>query len=196
MKTFKQYLMEARKQYKISIKLCFKPTDEDVDKIEAALNQFELVSASKPRSLPIQKSDRHFPDMVAPEVYVMEVVLNYPATTDQVRVAILNNTRIPQAKFAVASTEWEASMTEEETNIQKNSDKALLLSPLEDTHVDVEGVYGDKYNEKLVHNSKSGKINVKNSPKKAETTNDAPQGKKSPVGSTKNTLPNVSSFFK
>ena len=196
MKTFTQYLMETKKQYNVRIKLNFKPSDEDVNKIEAALNQFELVSSSKPKSLPIQKVDNHFPGVDSPEVYFIDAVLDYPASGDQVRVAILNNTMIPQHNFAVTSTDWDTSMRDQDASVQKNSDKALLLSPLEDQHIDVESVYGDKYNEKLVHNAKSGKINVPNAPAKAKTTNDSPQGKKSPVGSTKNKRPDITSFAK
>jgi len=197
MKTFREYLAESKKQYKLTIKLSFKPDSAWEDRIESALGRFELVSASKARSLPIKKADRDFPTLSAPETYAIDVVLDYPASVEMVRNC-LSQLGLAIEQVAVISTDWDESMTTEEDNIQKNmaDERPLMMKDLEGNDVKTDSMYGTEYNKKLVKNSLTGKVSVKGAPKDPETTNDFPQGTKSPVGSTKNKLPEIKSFFK
>jgi hypothetical protein len=196
MKRFKDYLMEGKRQYKYTVKLAFKPSDEMMDKIEGALGRFDLDSISKAKSLPIKRIDTDFPTLSSPEVYTINVVLNYPATADFVRHTIAQ-IGMETENVAVLSTDHMISVEKEEDHKDKSEkDKPLLQQPFKnDSNKEItDANYGDNYNEKLVKNSLTKLVDVPNAPAKAETSNDLPQGKLSPVGTKQNKIPKVKSF--
>ena len=196
MKTFRQYLEESKKDHKFTIKVAFKPSDELLDQIEKALARFDLISISKPKSLPIKKVDSDFQGIYCPETYAIEASLRYPATP-QVIQNVLSQINMDLELVNIIDAGHDESVTKEQEAIEKNSDGALLDKDYEkqDNKKITDENFGTDYNEKLVKNSLSGSsAAVPNPPKKAQTTNDLPQGNKSAVGSTKNKLPKVKSF--
>lgn len=190
MKSFIQYLTESRKQFKFTIKLAFKPSSDQVDKIEKALDKFDLVSLSSAKSLPIKKVDPHFPKISSPETYALETVVNYPASAFMIQ-NVLKQLGMDTESVAVVGTDHDISVAGDEDTREKNlEDAPLLLRELEPGNSKANELSGDDYNKKLVKNSLTKKIKVGNTPP-AKTTNDFPMGDTSPVGSTKNKLPKV-----
>lgn len=193
MKSFIEYLTESRKQYKLTIKLSFKPEDKLIDAIEKTLGRFDLDSISRAKSLPIKKLDPHFPKMSSPETYAIDVVLNYPATTEMIKNTLLQ-VGLSLEHVCVIGTNHYNSFEKDEENREKNtSDAPLLLRDLEPglSDIKVAELSGDEYNKKLVKNSMTKRPKIKGAPPTADTTNNYPTGDKSPVGSTKNKLPKV-----
>lgn len=196
MKTFRAYLEESKQDYKFTIKVAFKPSDELLDQIEKALARFDLISISKPKSLPIQKIDSDFQGIYCPETYAIQAALRYPATP-QVIQNVLSQINMDLELVNIVDTNHDESVTKEQEEIEKNADGALLGKEYEkqDNKAITDANFGADYNEKLIKNSVKGTSSaVPNPPKPAETTNDLPQGKQSAMGSTKNKLPKVDSF--
>jgi hypothetical protein len=54
MKSFSEYLIESEQDYTFRIKVACECSDEMLDKMETALEKWELKSLSKPRRTPIQ----------------------------------------------------------------------------------------------------------------------------------------------
>ena len=63
MKKFSEFLAESVRNYEYNIKLAFKPDNEMMTAIENALQKYNLVSITQPKSLPIQRVDKDFPGM-------------------------------------------------------------------------------------------------------------------------------------
>lgn len=201
MKKFSEYLIESVRNYLYTVKLSFKPSDEVLSKIEQALAKYELVDITSVRSQPIKRVDVDFPGISNPETYIFNVSVAYPAPAEFIRHTIAS-VGLELETVVVSNTEHEASMDEEDNNIAKNtSDKALLDQnyPKQDNKVIADDNYGTAYNEKLVKNAagSTDQIIPKELRKeKGKTLNDPEfkTGTKSAVGSTKNTLPKVTSF--
>jgi hypothetical protein len=184
MKSLHQYLTESRKIFKFKIKLAVEPTSELLTRIEKALGKFDLVSLSKPKRTPVQAHPTHFSGLQNTETWSMDAEVNYPTRPEEIKSAV-QNLGVADSHIVVMTADGE--MQDEivqsiVTDNEKNS--PLLLRELEKGAKETNNDYA-KQGEKTVQNSLTGKINVPNAPKKAETTNDLPQGKTSPLGSTK-----------
>ncbi len=195
MKTFSDYLIESKKKYNFTIKLTFKPNNKLMDSIESALGRYDLDAIGPVRSLPIKKIDRHFPALSNPELYSFEITLNYPATPEFV-AATLQQIGIRSQDMSVINTLHDISVDEEQDDIDDNtSDKALLDRELQPNKIkNTDGIFGKKYNEKLIKNSASGKAKIPNPPEPAKfVPENDPLGLKSPM-TNKTTKPDIKSF--
>jgi len=86
MKSFLELLESNKKEYKFTVKLaCPEIDDGMLDKMEGALERYELVSASKFKKSPLQKNPLDFPRVANTEVHISNVVTNYPCTSDLLR---------------------------------------------------------------------------------------------------------------
>ena len=83
MKDFKTYLMENEKTYAFRIKMANMPEGEVVDKLESALEKYEVKSFSKPKKTPIQEHPMDFQTLNNADVAIMDVELSYPTTANQ-----------------------------------------------------------------------------------------------------------------
>ena len=186
MKNFKQYLTESVKEYSYRIKFAGLDKDADMNHLEKALEKYSVSSMSKPKVTPIQQHPMDFQNLDNLDVTIVDLVTAYPASLNELRLYVAHHMGLPEGNVLVFSGDHQEEIEREEAATQKEKPyKSLLTSPYE--KVKKEDLYGTKYNEKLVKDEK------KKSPKqtyaakgdgKAETTNDLPQGKMSPVGST------------
>lgn len=101
-KSFKKYLAESKKEYKFTVKLaCDAITDTMLDKIENALAKHDLLTASKFVETPIQKSPLDFPNVRHSKVFISEVSLAYPATTELLRNRVSQMLNISEQQVAI-----------------------------------------------------------------------------------------------
>ena len=201
MKKFSEFLAESVRNYEYNVKLAFLPDNEMMSAIENALQKYNLVSITKPKSLPIQRVDKDFPGLKAPETYVFTVELEYPSSANMIRHTIAS-VGFQFEQVAVSSPQHDASMDKENDAVAANtSDKALLDRPYDpQNNEEISGEnFGDDYNERLVKNSIGSTDQV--IPKEfkkthGKTLNDKEFkiGEKSAVGSTKVAKPPVKSF--
>ena len=96
------YLVESAKDYTYRIKFAINDLSADQKgALEDALAKFDLRSISKFTDSPIQQSPLDFPNVRNSKVYVCEIVLGYPVTTDELRMYISDKVAINQQEIAV-----------------------------------------------------------------------------------------------
>lgn len=104
MKEFRDYVIENEKEYKFTIKLAVNEvTDCILDCLETCLARYELVSATTFKKTPIQESPLDFPNVKNSPVYISEIVMHYPSTTEFLQVHIANGTGISKQSVVVYS---------------------------------------------------------------------------------------------
>lgn len=193
MKSFREFLTESAKTYDFRIKIAGDVSDQHMEAMEQSLEKYGLESLSKPKRTPIQEHPQDFPDVTNSEVSIMELVVNYPATPRDIKENICSCTRLPESHVRVynandpteSDREIEVAQEEQEYEVQ-------LTAPYPKTKTDG---FGDKHTKQFLKGLKSvfkTKAAGGSTPK-ASTTNDLPQGKSSPVGSNKATMPTVKS---
>lgn len=193
MKSYREFLIESQKTYDFRIKVAGEVSNDQLESMENMLEKFGLESLSKPKRTPIQEHPQDFPDIVNSEVSIMELVVNYPATPRDVKEAICACTQLPESHVRVynandpleSDREIEVAQEEQEYEVQLTAPYPKSKSEL----------FGDKYNKNFLKGLKSvfkTKAAGGNTPK-AQTSNDLPQGKASPVGSNKVNMPTVKS---
>ena len=213
MKKFSEFLAESMRNYSYKIFLSFKPDNEMMAAIENALQKYNLVSITQPKSLPIRKIDQNFPGVNSPETYVFNVEVSYPAPSIAIRHTIASVgfafetvsvvTGEPDSiYFPAGQPSHFDSMNKENDAVVKNRDgKPLLDKPYDpQNNEEISGEnFGDTYNSKLVKNSMGSTDQV--IPKehkriKGKTLNDGEFkiGKDSAMGSKPVKKPAVKSF--
>lgn len=186
MKNFQQYLTESAKNYEYRIKIAGDLDDDAVSALEKELARFDVIKLSKPKKTPVLKSPAGFPELQNQEIHIMDAVFNYPATPQEItdiwqRVGgNPNHIRIISKGFDDATNQ--ASEEAEESPV--------LEKDLPNTNANQKDASQAHADAAVIKNSAEGaKFTVaggKTAP--AQTTNDLPQGKKSPISGT-NKLP-------
>lgn len=190
MKTFKQYLTESSQTYSYKIKVAGGCDAECVKHMEEKLGRYDIIKMTEPKTTPVMEDPLDFPGVKNMEVCMFEVELNYPASADELYALIEECSRKPKSQIKVISKHFadswennEGSEPEEGPLLEKDYDTCPEATAAKEAYAKPEDA---------IENPGDAKFEVAggNTPK-AETTNDLPQGTKSPMGSTKNKLPDV-----
>ncbi len=199
MKSFQEYIVESKKTYPFTIKLCG-ALPESSDKImKSAMHKFTVNKLSKGKSTPIQAMPLDFPGQSNVEVHVFEVDLQYPTTSAVLTELLADNLKISPAQIRVRNP---IEMAEIALNLEHNekSGEALLnkeyetdskaqntvgqksvsnfLKELTKTRVDMEEYTG--VNDQLM---------AKSQPKETAAAVEEAKPGVSPVGSRQNKIP-------
>lgn len=178
MKSFNEFLIESRKQYQFRIKIAGLVSDSQLDKIEAALQKWGLVSLSSPKTTPIQKNPSDFPLLKEIEVTMMDLTLDYPVTAREIAIHLNQYVEIPQDYIRVCSEH------DSEDSEQDNAEP-LLTSPYPKSDEKKNPHYGEKFIKEFLKKEKNVPYKYKiagGKTSKGETSNDLPQGNISPIG--------------
>lgn len=183
MKSLNEYLTESKKTYKFKVKVAKELSNEELNYVERGLQAYKLLDMSKPKRLPIQENPINFETLGPVEVHIFEVTTEYPCTPDQVKQLVSQCGKVP-ASHVFVNTE-----AQEQDAVRINFDKdgkPILLQDYEPSDPKVKELYGDENIKITLKNLEDGKqkyeFAVVNK-EKASSTNDLPQGTKSPVGS-------------
>ena len=104
MQTFVDYYNSIKKDFKFTVKLAKNDLPEEtIGQLECVLGKFNLKSMGKMKKTVIQHSPLDFPNVKDSEVYITEVVLEYPVTPDALIRQISECTGINQNAIAVYS---------------------------------------------------------------------------------------------
>jgi hypothetical protein len=153
MKSLKTYLMEAETTYKFRLKLACECNDETLDKLESALEKYELKSLSKPKRTPIQEHPADFQTLTNSEVHIMDAEVTYPVTSYQLYEYISQVVGIPANMLVVINKDHPEEIAREEA-LKEEGDE--YVTKLEDAdYKDADSVkgedhFGDKYNENML----------------------------------------------
>jgi hypothetical protein len=203
MKSLHAYIAERNTTYDFRIKVAKQNPGEIMEEIKNALNAYELVNISKPKSLPIQEH-REFPKWGACECWQFEAELAYPVTAPQIAQLLKERTGM-QAEWVCVYGKQQADDNDAFEAYGKDHEGSLLLnSELKDVP-GAQDLVGNQRKDSLLKELDqqspkmvalesdadlvSGRASERTRP--AATTNQLPQGSKSPVGSQQNKLPQV-----
>ena len=81
MKTFKEYLTESEKTYKFIVRIAGDLPENCEDKMETALNKYEVVKFNKVKTGPISEKPMDFPQLQNMEVTHYDAEVKYPITS-------------------------------------------------------------------------------------------------------------------
>lgn len=81
MKTFRDYLQQSKKIYEFKICVAGDYPEKFEDRMEQALNKYEVLKFSKIKTTPITESPLDFPRLRNTQVTHFEIELGYPTTS-------------------------------------------------------------------------------------------------------------------
>lgn len=101
-KGLKQYLAESKREYNFTVKLaCDAVTETMLDRLEMALRQHDILTATAFKETPIQESPLDFPNVRHSKVFISEISTAYPATVELLRNQISQMLNISEQQVAV-----------------------------------------------------------------------------------------------
>ena len=149
MSTFKDYLTESTKSYDYKVKVAGTIADDFKNRMETALQKFELVKLSAGKKTPIQSMPLDFPQLSNEEVTIFNVTTNYPCSTNELREYLADYMNINVSMIVVRKP---GEPTEEYQDEMANAGKSEYANKLMDIEmkdgigVKAEEFFGDKYN--------------------------------------------------
>lgn len=157
-KSFNEYyLKESAKEYKFKLKFAVQEfTEEQKDRLEVALQRYDLRSLGAFKETPIQESPLDFPNVKNTKVFISELVLGYPATTDMLRLYVSDKAGINEQSVAVySSNDPRETYTQEMLDRQSPEYKKNYVPRLgSDPELTEVPDYGDKHTKKLLDQMK------------------------------------------
>lgn len=203
MKSFKDYLTESKQTYDFKIKIAGECPENCSETIKAALGEYDCASCSSCKKSPIQETHYDFPQHKNVEVSVLEVSLNYPATSQQVRHAVSNALGLTESCVIVRSPAEEAESILNHAN-DKSTDESLLEKEY-DEKTDGQDLVGEKQKFNLLkqlsktkhqgeqYKGVNEKLLAKKAPSEKAVKAEKVSASKSPLGSTKIEKPTAAS---
>ena len=131
MSTFKQYLTEAHKSYDYKIKVAGEPKDIDKNRLETALQKFELAKMSAGKNTPIQKLPLDFPALSNESVTIFDVTTNYPASPREMKEYLGTYMNIPQTHIVVRKPNEPSEEYQEQMQVAEKSEYVNKLRDIE-----------------------------------------------------------------
>jgi hypothetical protein len=203
MKSLTEYIASRNQPYDFRIKIAkIEPKGEIMERIKNALDAYELVSVTSAKSLPIQEH-REFPKWGACECWQFEATVAYPTINTQVRQLIIERAGI-NPEWVCVYGKQQADDNDAFEAYGKDHTGSLLLDSELKAAPGGQDLVGDRRKDSLLRELEESMprkeaydnplSDVKQSPSKtpaAQTTNQLPQGTKSPVGSQQNKLPPI-----
>jgi len=171
MSTFKDYLTESTKSYDYKIKVAGTIADDFKNRMETALQKFELAKMSAGKKTPIMTLPLDFPALSNESVTIFDVTTNYPVAVNTLKEYLadymnMNSSLIVVRKPGEPTEEYQADM-----QIGQKSEYANKLMDIEmkdAPKVKAEDFYGDKYNMGLLKELMKTKAETKDQPKEKE----------------------------
>jgi len=181
MKPYIQYLLDHEKKYGFRAKIAQEPNKEQLDKLQKVLARWNLEAISEPKRLPVSEDHTGFGHLKATDLYIIDMVVNYPVSPLEMQAAIHEATGISLSRIMVVTPNQEVLAA---PIAPEAEGRAILDTPLPTQKAPQ--LLADLANALKVKTIEH-QFAVK--PEVGKTTNDLPMGDKSPVGTTKNKLP-------
>jgi hypothetical protein len=200
MKSLHAYIAERNTNYEFRIKVAKQNPKDIMEEIKNALDAYELVSVTAPKSLPVMEH-REFPKWGACECWQFDATVAYPTTSVQIAQLLRERTGM-QAEWVCVYGKQQADDNDAFEAYGKDHTGALLLdNELKDV-AGAQDLVGDKRRDSmlkeldtqspkmvaLASNPELTSTRASERTKAAQTTNQIPQGDKSPVGSNQNKI--------
>ena len=184
MRSLTEFLTESKKSYEYRIKYVGDFTKEKQDILKNILAKFNPQSYGSIKTTPVMKCPYDFPSFENESVSSMDVVLEYPASIHQVmelaaskgcdtdRLKMLDKRFLDSIDAEDAAKEHEGALLDDQSLPEQNKEQK-----------DASEAYGNSF-QNVVKDMETRKYEIAGGETTvASTTNDLPQGTKSPVGS-------------
>jgi len=189
MKNFRDYLIESEKTFAYRIKIVGDVDTDFMKTFREKIKKYDPVKVGEVKKTPIQSQPAGFPNFPNHAVNIMDVEFRYPATPPQI-TQMAELCGLEPDRLCMNDLKWSEGMDQELLGIEEQN-QDLLNTPYPanskeqtDLKKDYAAVGRDK---QVVKNSADDAVwtvaGGKTPP--AETTNDLPQGVKSPMTTVK-----------
>ena len=131
MSTYKDYLTESNKSYDYKIKIAGEPKDIDKNRLETALQKFEVAKMSAGKSTPIQSLPLDFPRLSNEQVTIFDVTTNYPESARVMQEYLSDILRIPATHIVVRKPGEPTEQYQDEMEATKKSEYRVKLQDIE-----------------------------------------------------------------
>lgn len=188
MKPFTEYLADINPIYEFSIRVANCQADKLREQIESALAMYKVVEVRAGRRLPVQEH-ADFLGMGPCEVQVFEVQLTYPTIGEQIRHLVAEHAGIAAKQVCVRTRREEMLHEYRPAEPVKGKDGSILTNPDLETE-SAQDLVGDQRSDSMLKELQT-LTRKYDMAAKGETSKsiDMPQGRLSPVGSTKISKP-------
>ena len=153
MSTFAEYLTESTKSYDYKIKVAGPIADDFANKMETALQKFEVAKMSAGKKTPIMTQPLDFPQLSNEEVTIYDVTTNYPVTSREMKEYLGTYMNLPQTHIVVRKPNEPTEEYQEQMQVAKNSEyqnKLLDLEMKDSPKVNAEDFHSTKANMSLL----------------------------------------------
>ena len=154
MSTFTQYLAEAAKSYDYKVKVAGMIADDFKNRMETALQKFELAKMSAGKKTPIQSMPLDFPALSNEEVTIFDVTTNYPVSVNVLKEYLADYMNVNASLIVVRKPGEPTEEYQQEIADAGKSDFANKLASVEEKFekhpVKGEEHFGDKHNMSLM----------------------------------------------
>ena len=133
MSTFSQYLTESTKSYDYKIKVAGPIADDFANKMETALQKFEVSKMSAGKKTPIMTQPLDFPQLSNEEVTIYDVSTNYPVSVRELKEYLGVYMNLPQTHIVVKKPGEPTEEYQDQMQVAKNSEYRNKLLDLEYT---------------------------------------------------------------
>ena len=188
MKPFTEYLADINPIYEFIVRVANCEADQLREQIESALTMFKVTEVRAARRLPIQEH-ADFLGMGPCEVQVFEIKLTYPTISEQIRHIIAEKTGVAVKQVCVRTQREELLHEYKPAEPVKGKDGSILNNPNLDAE-SAQDLVGTQRTENMLKELQ-GLTRKYDIAAEGETSKsiDMPQGRLSPVGSTKISKP-------
>lgn len=189
MKPFARYLAESERTYNYRIKVVGDVPAGFFKELRDKCAQFDVVKMSDPKSTPVRKQIPDFPAFPNQSMNIVDAEFKYPAIEPQIK-QLAQILGLDPNRIVMNTTPYEESLTDESNKIE-DQNKDLLDDPLypapdaEQKALSKDYATGP-YDHEVLQNAYRSDFTVaggKTPP--AKTTNELPQGEKSPFSNIK-----------
>jgi len=188
MKTFAAYLAESERLYRYRIKICGEVPTEQIRELQSKLDQFAPEKIGTVKSTPIQRVPTDFPNFKNEPVSMFDVSLRYPAIEPQIR-QLAQLMGIDPNRVCMQQTDYADGIVAELDRIEsENTD--ILTSDYPAPDAQQKALKKDyatgPYDHVVLKNAYRSDFTIAGAKTpEARTTNQLPQGIKSPMTTIK-----------
>jgi hypothetical protein len=189
MKQFKEYLAESQRTYHYRIKMVGETPPDFLKNLEEKMQQFDIVKISAPKQTPVQLKPADFPAFANDRVTSVDVELRYPAIEPQIK-QLSQILGFDPNRVIMLTAAHEDSMDQEREKVEAENKDLLTNTDYPAPDREQKALYKDyatgPYDHAVLKNAYRSDFTVAGGKTPAATTtNDLPQGVKSPMTTMK-----------
>lgn len=185
MKHFKEYLAESERTYHYRIKMVGDTPPNFLKDLEDQMQQFDIVKISGPKTTPVQLKPADFPAFSNDRVTSVDVEFRYPAIEPQIK-QLAQIIGFDPNRIIMLTAAHEDSLDKEREKIEAENKDLLTNTDFPAPDKEQNALSKDyatgPYDHAVLKNAYRSDFTVAGGKtREAQTTNDLPQGVKSPM---------------